>query len=85
LSNAGHLQSLLNPPTNPKASFSTGLAKAADGDAFVPGAEKKSGSWWLHWRDWLQERSGDEVPAPSRLGSNRHPAGTAAPGTYVLD
>jgi polyhydroxyalkanoate synthase subunit PhaC len=85
LSNSGHLQSLLNPPTNPKASFVAGLAKAPDGDAFLAGAEKKSGSWWPHWRDWLHERSGAEVPAPATLGSNRYPAGTAAPGTYVFD
>ncbi len=85
LSNAGHLQSLLNPPTNPKASFVTGRAKAPDGDAFLAGAEKRTGSWWLHWRDWLNERSGPEVPAPARLGSNRHPAEAAAPGTYVFD
>jgi polyhydroxyalkanoate synthase subunit PhaC len=85
LSNSGHLQSLLNPPSNPKASFVTGRANAPDGDAFLAGAEKKIGSWWPHWRDWLYERSGDEVPAPSKLGSNRHPAGTAAPGTYVYN
>jgi polyhydroxyalkanoate synthase subunit PhaC len=85
LSNSGHLQSLLNPPTNPKASFITGLAKAPDGDTFLAGSQKKSGSWWLHWRDWLSERSGAEVPAPAKLGSNRHPAGATAPGTYVFD
>jgi polyhydroxyalkanoate synthase len=85
LSNSGHLQSLLNPPTNPKASFVTSGAGAANGDGFLAGGEKKSGSWWLHWRDWLHERSDVEVAAPSRLGSNRHPAGTPAPGTYVFD
>jgi polyhydroxyalkanoate synthase len=85
LSSSGHLQSLLNPPTNSKASFVAGLARAPDGDAFLAGGEKKNGSWWLHWRDWLHERSGAEVPAPARLGSNRHPAGAAAPGTYVFD
>jgi polyhydroxyalkanoate synthase len=85
LSNSGHLQSLLNPPTNPKASFVTGVAGAANGDGFLAGGEKKSGSWWLHWRDWLHERSDKEVPAPSGLGSNRHPPGTPAPGTYVFE
>ena len=84
LSNSGHLQSLLNPPTNPKASFVAGTAKARDGDAFMSTGEKRNGSWWPHWRDWLFERSGAEVPAPANLGSNRHPAGAAAPGTYVF-
>ena len=85
LSNSGHLQSLLNPPANPKASFVAGTAKAADGEGFLASGEKKNGSWWPHWRDWLWERSGVEVAAPSKLGSNRHPAGIAAPGGYVLD
>ena len=40
LSNSGHLQSLLNPPTNPKASFVVGAAKAPDGEAFCQ-----------HWRE----------------------------------
>jgi polyhydroxyalkanoate synthase len=85
LSNSGHLQAMLNPPTNPKSSFVTGLAKASNADEFLAGAEKKSGSWWLHWRNWLAERSGEEIPAPATLGSARHPAGAPAPGTYVFD
>ena len=85
LSNSGHLQSLLNPPTNPKASFAAGLARASDGEAFLAGAEKLSGSWWLYWRDWLNERWGPEIAAPVRLGSNQHPAGAPAPGMYVFN
>jgi polyhydroxyalkanoate synthase subunit PhaC len=85
LSNSGHLQSLLNPPTNPKSSFTSGTAKAPDGEAFLVSGEKRNGSWWLHWRDWLFERSGAEVPAPPSLGSNRHLPGAAAPGTYVFE
>jgi polyhydroxyalkanoate synthase subunit PhaC len=85
LSNSGHLQSLLNPPTNPKASFVTGLAKAPNADAFLAQGEKKSGSWWPHWREWLSERSGEEVPAPAKVGDDRHPAGAPAPGTYVFE
>jgi polyhydroxyalkanoate synthase len=84
LSNSGHLQSLLNPPTNPKASFMIGAVSPFGPDAFVAAAEKRKGSWWLDWRDWLQARSGDEVTAPASPGSERHPVLTAAPGTYVF-
>jgi polyhydroxyalkanoate synthase subunit PhaC len=85
LSNSGHLQSLLNPPTNPKASFMIGPISADKPDAFLASAEKRKGSWWLDWRDWLQARSGDEVAASTSLGSKRHPNLGAAPGTYVFE
>lgn len=85
LSNSGHLQSLLNPPSNPKASFMIGPISGDKPDAFLASAEKRKGSWWVDWRDWLQARSGDEVTAPVSLGSTRHPSLGAAPGTYVFE
>jgi len=85
LSNSGHLQSLLNPPTNPKASFVIGRANPAGPDAFLTTAEKRKGSWWLDWRDWLHARSGEQVAAPAPLGSERYPVLGPAPGTYVFD
>jgi poly[(R)-3-hydroxyalkanoate] polymerase subunit PhaC len=85
LSNSGHLQSLLNPPTNPKASFMIGPVGAGAPDAFLASAEKRRGSWWLDWCDWLHARSGEQAAVPASLGSARHPALGAAPGTYVLE
>jgi polyhydroxyalkanoate synthase subunit PhaC len=85
LSNSGHLQSLLNPPTNPKASFVIGSVSVDTPDAFLASAEKRKGSWWLDWRDWLHARSGEEIAAPASLGSARHPTLGAAPGSYVFD
>jgi polyhydroxyalkanoate synthase len=85
LSNSGHLQSLLNPPSNPKASFMIGTVNPAGPDAFLAAAEKRKGSWWLDWRDWLHARSGEQVSAPASLGSARHPVIVSAPGTYVFD
>jgi polyhydroxyalkanoate synthase subunit PhaC len=85
LSNSGHLQSLINPPTNPKASFMIGTVNPSGPDAFVAAAEKRKGSWWLDWRDWLQARSGEEVAAPASPGGERHPVLAPAPGTYVFD
>ena len=85
LSNSGHLQSLLNPPTNPKASYLVGQVNPAGPDAFFASAEKRKGSWWLDWRDWLQARSGEEIDAPTSLGSARNAVMAKAPGTYVFD
>ncbi|MET4091052.1 alpha/beta fold hydrolase [Bradyrhizobium sp. S3.5.5] len=85
LSNSGHLQSLLNPPNNPKASFMIGPVGNGVPDAYMASAEKRKGSWWLDWRDWLHARSGEEVGAPASPGSARHPTLGAAPGTYVFE
>jgi polyhydroxyalkanoate synthase len=73
LSNSGHLQSLLNPPANKKASYRIGPASAADPEAFLSKAETRQGSWWLDWRDWLRRRSAEEVDAPTSLGDEKHP------------
>jgi polyhydroxyalkanoate synthase len=51
----------------------------------MAGSKKHEGSWWLHWRDWLHERSDEEKPAPAMLGNARHRADVPAPGTYVFD
>ncbi|SDH89346.1 polyhydroxyalkanoate synthase [Pseudomonas benzenivorans] len=86
LSNAGHLQSLVNPPGNPKSHFYAAAAAASDPQAWLQGAgERHDGSWWPHWRAWIQARSGDSRPAPKKLGSRKYPPLCAAPGSYVLE
>ena len=85
LSNAGHLQSLLNPPGNPKATFVTGPASSPVPEAFAASATKQSGSWWTNLSQWLWTRSGDKVGAPGSLGNAEFPPGQAAPGTYVFN
>jgi polyhydroxyalkanoate synthase len=86
LSNSGHIQSLVNPPGNPKATFFTNpsLPAPADPAQWLSGAHQHSGSWWEHWRDWLQARSGEQQPIPRTLGNARYEPTTPAPGTYVL-
>lgn len=84
LSSSGHIQSIINPPGNPKARFYTNANAADTADAFVEGATEHKESWWDYWRNWLEERSGGLKPAPKALGNRKHPAGEKAPGTYVL-
>jgi polyhydroxyalkanoate synthase len=83
LSNSGHIQSILNPPGNPKARFLHGAALEEDPDAWKAGATEQRDSWWLYWRDWLQARSGELKKAPRRTGNRAFPAAEPAPGTYV--
>jgi polyhydroxyalkanoate synthase len=85
LSNSGHLQSLLNPPTNKKASYMIGPVNPGGPDAFLSSSEKRQGSWWLDWREWLHQRSGEEIEAPKTLGDERHPIIAPAPGAYVFE
>jgi polyhydroxyalkanoate synthase len=83
LSQSGHVQSLINPPGNPKARFLTNDGDHATPDAFLAGAETYAGSWWPHWHRWLDARAGDRIAAPKALGSRRHRPSAEAPGTYV--
>ncbi|KDR43969.1 poly(R)-hydroxyalkanoic acid synthase [Caballeronia glathei] len=85
LSSSGHIQSLINPPGNRRAKFFVNPELCADPDAWLAGAQSVPDSWWSHWREWLAERSGDKQSAPASLGSERHPAGVAAPGRYVTE
>ena len=83
LSNSGHIQSILNPPGNPKARFLHGATLEDDPDTWKNGATEQRDSWWLYWRDWLQARSGELKKAPRRTGNRAFPAAEPAPGTYV--
>lgn len=84
LSNAGHIQALLNAPGKRKAEFWVGDETPDDADAWWQAAERHEGSWWPHWHDWLHARSGDFRRAPRTLGNKRFPALYPAPGKYVF-
>jgi len=85
LSNGGHIQSLVNPPGNPKASHWIGRNTGPDPADWRASAAQQPGSWWESWASWTIERSGAEVPSPAQLGSGNHPPTERAPGCYVHD
>jgi len=85
LSHTGHIQTMVNPPGNPKAHYFTGPTPGPDAEDWRAEAERRQGSWWEHWMEWILARSGEERPAPARLGSRRHRALDPAPGRYVLE
>jgi len=85
LSTSGHIASMVNPPSNPKASFRTAPSNPADPDEFLREATAVAGSWWPDYAAWLAEHGGERQPSPERLGSEAYPVLAAAPGTYVHD
>jgi poly[(R)-3-hydroxyalkanoate] polymerase subunit PhaC len=83
LSQSGHIQSLINPPGNPKARYQTNGGDHDTPETFLAGAETHEGSWWPHWLAWLGERGGRKVKAKKTLGSRVHRPICDAPGAYV--
>ena len=88
LSQAGHMQAILNPPGNPKAKYYKSPKPAlppTNVDDWMNAAEEVAGSWWPYWMEWLQARSGEKKPAPDKLGSTKYKPKEPAPGLYVLE
>jgi poly[(R)-3-hydroxyalkanoate] polymerase subunit PhaC len=83
LSSSGHIQSLVNPPGNPKASYRVEGPDVADPHVWLGGTTEIRGSWWEHWASWIGGRSGERVSRAPGLGSRRHPPLGTAPGSYV--
>ncbi len=84
LSNSGHIQSLLNPPGNPKAKYFSNEKFPETPDEWVAGAEQIEGSWWPRWDAFLSIRSGEMKKSPKSLGIKAFPPQSKAPGTYVF-
>jgi polyhydroxyalkanoate synthase len=85
LSSSGHIQSLINPPGNPKAKFFLNSELPASPAEWLATAKPEADSWWSDWRQWLAERSGERRPAPDTPGNEQHPPIADAPGTYVAE
>jgi polyhydroxyalkanoate synthase subunit PhaC len=85
LSTSGHIASMINPPSNPKATFQTADDNPADPREFLAAATTESGSWWPHYSAWLAGRSGGRRKARARLGRKGYEVLASAPGTYVHD
>ncbi len=84
LSTSGHIQSLVNPPGNPKMSVQLGPELGPDPERWLAGSATLPGSWWEPWGRWAAARSGQLRPAPSTMGSEEFPALYPAPGHYVV-
>ncbi len=88
LSQAGHMQAILNPPGNPKAKYfksKNAGQPPAEVEDWLAGTEEVSGSWWPFWMGWVQARSGKKKVAPKKLGNAKYKPLDPAPGLYVRE
>jgi poly[(R)-3-hydroxyalkanoate] polymerase subunit PhaC len=86
LSTSGHIQALVNPPSEEsRSSYRVADSCPETPEAWSELATTRNGSWWPDYDAWLAGRSGELRAAPKRLGSRGHRALGEAPGTYVHD
>jgi polyhydroxyalkanoate synthase subunit PhaC len=85
LGGSGHIQTIVCPPGNSKASYFTNPDNSSSPEEWLRTANRSKGTWWDHFSAWCGERSGSKEPAPSSPGSARHPSLGKAPGTYVFE
>ena len=84
LSTSGHIQALVNPPSEQsRSSYRIADEHPAAPDEWMRRAATRQGSWWPDYDEWLAARSGELKRAPQRLGGPGYKAQAKAPGTYV--
>ncbi len=84
LSTSGHIQALVNPPSEQsRSSYRIADEHPPSADEWAQRAVTRPGSWWPDYDEWLATRSGELKPAPKRLGGGRYKAHAKAPGSYV--
>ena len=83
LSTGGHIQAILNPKDNPKASYLLADELPPTATEWQERATQVAGSWWTRWQEWLTARSGPARARRKRTGNASHPPLDPAPGRYV--
>jgi len=90
LTSGGHNAGIVSEPGHPRRHYLV-ATRAQDGPARSPEdweavAERREGSWWLAWNEWLDAHSGAPVPPPPMGAPDRHhPPLYPSPGHYVLE
>ena len=85
LSTSGHVQSILRPPNLAGSEFFVNDDHPDNPDHWLRDAERRTGTWWADWAEWLRGHAEEERPAPRGPGCDAFPPLCAAPGTYVKE
>lgn len=83
LAGSGHIAGVINHPGANKYQHWVNTDLPDTVEEWMDGATEVPGSWWEEWRDWLYERSGEDVPA-RKPGDGKLKPICDAPGEYVL-
>lgn len=82
MAGSGHIAGVINHPAAQKYQHWTNDALPGSRAAWLEGATEHAGSWWEHWRDWINGMDNETVPARKPGGGKLKPI-CPAPGEYV--
>lgn len=82
LGKSGHIAGIINPPAANKYGYYTGPGVDVPAGEWRAGAESHPGSWWSDWQAWLEQYTGESIPA-RHPGDNGQAVIEDAPGSYV--
>ncbi|MGB5199197.1 MAG: class I poly(R)-hydroxyalkanoic acid synthase [Sedimenticolaceae bacterium] len=80
---SGHIAGVINPPRKNKRHYWFNGEQTSDPERWLETAERKPGSWWPHWHQWLKAQGGSLRAAPKTLGNEEFQPIESAPGRYV--
>ncbi|MGL6261819.1 class I poly(R)-hydroxyalkanoic acid synthase [Vibrio sp. WXL210] len=83
LGESGHIAGIVNHPAKNKYGFYVNDNLDDSADEWFSNADRKEGSWWPHWDNWLKQFNAEEKVAPFKVGSENFPVLGNAPGDYV--
>ena len=88
LTSGGHNSGIINEPAAMRGHYR--ISQRPSGalyigpDDWLEQQEQKSGSWWVEWRDWLHDKSSEDVSArPPGATKRKKVKYGSAPGTYI--
>ncbi|KTD22199.1 poly-beta-hydroxybutyrate polymerase [Legionella lansingensis] len=82
LGGSGHIAGIVNSPPSEKYGFYRNLSTNQTADEWLAKATHHPGSWWPEWLSWLEQQSGEFIPAPD-FRQLPFKAIMDAPGKYV--
>lgn len=89
LTSGGHNAGIISEPGHARRSYQVNTRKAGDKyvspDNWADISEKKEGSWWPEWQEWLASHSSGTTKPPAMGAPEKGLSPLCdAPGTYIL-